>query len=723
MFLAPIFLAGLTAVTVPVIIHLMHSPRARVIQFPTLRFLKACKKRAVRRSRLKNIVLLLFRMALIALVALAMAKPWREIRDTSMQPNTALTIVLVLDNSYSMGYLEKGRTRFDLALDSAIRLIDSLRPGDEVAVVLMNEEPVPFIREFTTDHAHVKRALREAELSPLGTNVDGTLREAVRFARKAGAGDPKLHKTVEICVLTDMQAHSWEGVLRSGYLRSVPEDVKIYLAGFGRTGSANCYVDTARVAASGTGEGTISAKVRANGLVLTDNIATLSIDGANMSQETFAVDPMKATTVPLVASFSQKAAHRCVLSLQEDNLPIDDRYYFTVSIGERASVLVVDGDPVSIPSLSESYFVAAALNPGLFLTTGGSSIDAKVITPEQFASTELPGYRCVILCNVPQLDGAELIKLENFLREGGGVLVFLGNKIDPGHYNQWSFLPIELTQPEGDQTKKTAFAMGDPPLSHPIFIEQLELRTARFFMCVGTNDAALKNEGEILARFGNGRPAVIECKFGKGKVILFTSSGDIEWSNFPLRRSFLPWLYRIVYYLANQETDAVAFEVNEQVVFQGLASALKTTITVTDPLEKESTLNPELKGSYAEATFTETRHAGMYEVNADPAFSHSGGFGVNVDRSESVLTMVPAEQIVEAAPEGMVIHVDAIKGDLAQALQRAHEGQELWPLLLKIAVALFLFEALLANIMSRVRRTGGVKIQLFGATRRRSAVG
>jgi hypothetical protein len=257
-------------------------------------------------------------------------------------------------------------------------------------------------------------------------------------------------------------------------------------------------------------------------------------------------------------------------------------------------------------------------------------------------------------------------------------------------------------------------------MTHPIFVEQLELRTARFFMCFATNDAALKNEGAVLARFGNGRPAVVECPFGKGKVVLFTSSCDIEWSNLPLRRCFLPWLYRVVYYLANQETDATAYSVNEQVIFKGLSSALKTTIAVTDPLKKQSTLNPELKGNYAEAVFTETKYPGMYEVNADPAFSNSGGFGVNADRTESILTMVSPEQVAAAAPEGMVMFLDAAKGDLAQALQRAHEGVELWPLLFKIAAAIFLLEAILANVMSRVHRTSGVKIQLFDAVRRRS---
>ena len=75
---APVFLWGLTALSVPVLIHLMHSPRARQIDFPSVRFLLACQRKATRRSRLKNIILLLLRMAILALLAWGLSQPYRE---------------------------------------------------------------------------------------------------------------------------------------------------------------------------------------------------------------------------------------------------------------------------------------------------------------------------------------------------------------------------------------------------------------------------------------------------------------------------------------------------------------------------------------------------------------------------------------------------------------------------------------------------------------------
>jgi len=222
MFGAPVFLWGIAAVSVPVIIHLMQSPRARVIDFPTVRFLKACQRRATRRTRLKNIILMLMRMALIALVALGMAKPH------------------VIDNSYSMGYRDRGKSRLERAKEAAIALVETLKESDEAAVLLANEGVEPLVREFTNDREKLKKAIRSAELSFLGTNLDPAVREGVRLANRGGAAaakaktegtvDPEVlrreaerqkRRRREIHILTDLQASAWTSVLKSNFLKTV----------------------------------------------------------------------------------------------------------------------------------------------------------------------------------------------------------------------------------------------------------------------------------------------------------------------------------------------------------------------------------------------------------------------------------------------------------------------------------------------------------------------
>ena len=756
MWLQSAFLGGLAAMSVPVVIHLMQSPRARQIEFPSIRFLKAVQKKATRRSRLKNIILMLMRMALIALIACGMAKPWRQKEQTTILPDAPVSMVLVLDNSYSMGCRDKGTSRFDQARQAAVGLLGTLKPGDEAAVLLMNEVAEPCIRDFTTDLDRVKKALRQAELSVVGTNVDPALREAIRLANKAGtaaalatpdppsrgrrspatageggkpltkeeakaAAEAEQRRRKEIHILTDLQASGWENVLKSNFLKTVATDARIFVTSFGRKGSPNAFIESATVTATGTGEATITAQVRASGAGSPGNIITLSINGRNVAQETFAVRQGQATSVPLVARFGDSGTFRCILSLQDDALALDDRYYFTVDVGERSSVLVVDGDPSAVAHLSESFYLRNALNPGgIHGDAGPTPIDARVITPAELPTAALDHLRCVVLCNVPALGGDSLVKIENFLRQGGGVWIFLGRNTAVENYNQWSFMPISLTRPHGDPSKQRTFTIGSQRGDHPLFKRKIDLRSARFFVCLGSDSSTLKKDSAVLASFSNGQPALVEGRAGKGKVLLFTSTCDLAWNNLPLRRAFLPWIHQVFYYLSNQDTKAKAFRLREKVTFQALASQYKEVIAVTDPAGKRTVLRPQVKGGYAEATFTATDQPGMYQVRADAAFSNSGGFGVNLDVKESELQMAAPDKIERAAATGLLTFVDGPKRSIVEEVKRTREGEEFWPLLFKLAVLLFMIESLFGNLISRAKRAKGARVPLFEVLRQRT---
>jgi len=741
MFLESAFLGGLAAVSVPVIIHMMQSPRARQVDFPSVRFLKAVQKKATRRTRLKNLLLMLLRMALIALIACGMAKPWREHEETNVLPDAPVSMVLVLDNSYSMGYADRGTSRFEQARQAALGLVDTLKPGDEAAVVLMNEVAEPYVRELTTDLEGVKKALRKAGLSVVGTNADPALREAIRLASKAGsataaakaaspdqaakaapdAPDAEARRRKEIHVLTDLQALAWEPLLKSNFLKTVATDAKLFVTSFGRKGSPNCFIESATVTSTGTGEATVTAQVRATGAGSPGNILTLSINGRNVAQETFAVRPGAPASVPMVARFGDAGTFRCQLGLQDDGLGLDDHYYFTVDVGERSSVLVVDGDPSAVPRLSETFYLSAALNPGGVVGDDGPAvIDAQVVAPGELPAAKLDDLRCVVLCNVPPLGGDSLVKLENFLREGGSLWVFLGSHTVAEHYNQWAFLPISLTRPHGDPSKKRSFALASLRGDHPLVKSKLDLRSARFFLCFGTNSGTLKKDSHVLAWFQGGQPALVEGRFGKGKVLLFTSSCDLDWGNLPLRRAFLPFVHQVIYYLSNQDTKAKAHRLKDKVTFQGLVARYKEAIAVTDPNGRRTVLHPQVRGGYAEAVYDTTHVPGLYQVVADPSFTNSGGFGVNLDVRESDLAMADQDKITGAGPAGLVTFVDGPTRSVVEEVKRTREGEELWPLLFSLAVVVFVIESLFGNLISRAGKAGGAKLPLFEVLRQRT---
>jgi len=104
-FLTPLFLAGLTGIAIPVIIHLIQKERKNVVAFPSLMFLRRIPYQSVNRRRIRNWPLLLLRVAALAIIVMAFARPFLK-RDTfaAAAAGGAREVVILLDRSYSIGY-------------------------------------------------------------------------------------------------------------------------------------------------------------------------------------------------------------------------------------------------------------------------------------------------------------------------------------------------------------------------------------------------------------------------------------------------------------------------------------------------------------------------------------------------------------------------------------------------------------------------------------------
>ena len=128
-FLAPLMLAGVVAIGVPIAIHLIGRRRARVVKFAALDFLMATKRRTARRLRLRERALLVVRALACAAVALALAKPFtscaRKGPQVTRGPQAA---VLVIDDSFATGYMIDGKPWIKVAAEEARKVLVQLGP-------------------------------------------------------------------------------------------------------------------------------------------------------------------------------------------------------------------------------------------------------------------------------------------------------------------------------------------------------------------------------------------------------------------------------------------------------------------------------------------------------------------------------------------------------------------------------------------------------------------
>ena len=170
-FLSPWMLWGLAAVSVPILIHLWQRRQVVPLPFSTLKYLKVVAARTSRSAKLENLLLLLLRCLVFALLALAAARPVVSKKALRLLGgNVQRTVVFVVDRSMSMGYRNGEKTRLGVARDEALSVLDSLKPGDEAAVLAADAGVQALVAEPTLDRGALHGALSGVKASEEATN-------------------------------------------------------------------------------------------------------------------------------------------------------------------------------------------------------------------------------------------------------------------------------------------------------------------------------------------------------------------------------------------------------------------------------------------------------------------------------------------------------------------------------------------------------------------------
>src|SRR5437762_2625517 len=126
--------------SIPIIIHLLHRQKYRRVRWAAMEFLLAALKKTQRRLRLENIILLLLRILIMLLVALAIARPFFREAPLDFLADSDTHHILVLDTSYSMGHKKAAKSALDVAREAADKQLDAIRrltEQDKITVLLM----------------------------------------------------------------------------------------------------------------------------------------------------------------------------------------------------------------------------------------------------------------------------------------------------------------------------------------------------------------------------------------------------------------------------------------------------------------------------------------------------------------------------------------------------------------------------------------------------------
>ena len=188
-FFSPLFLVGLAGASIPIIIHLLNRERARRVLFSSLRFIRNAHQANVRRHKLKQLILLLMRTLMLAILALAFARPFFAQNPQIAEQGGRRNVVVVLDNSYSMGYDDT----FSKAKSEAMKLISDLNPQDTAALIFSSDTAL-VVKELSSEHDEVRMTLNtHAKLTYNPTNYVNAIQAAADILKFANIGEKAVY--------------------------------------------------------------------------------------------------------------------------------------------------------------------------------------------------------------------------------------------------------------------------------------------------------------------------------------------------------------------------------------------------------------------------------------------------------------------------------------------------------------------------------------------------
>ena len=545
------FLTGLAGLAIPILIHLFLRRKRLRMRFSTLQFFVRQDERAGRRRKLMNWLLLAARMLLLALVVVAFARPYWPDAPSSNGVREGKRVVFVLDRSASMQATDDGASRWTKAGDIMRKTIGELGFDDRVALVdcsiptttLSPLVPPPLL----------KPVLEHLEPGFGSGDVGAGLQEAVKLL---SAKD--LHGRLIICILSDLQRQSCQGLDSI----SVPRNIELEFFPLGKTNAPNVAVSDLTVE---TGNSPLQATV-AN---FSDRDAAVTaldwvIDGRTVASARVALASHATTNVTASLPALDPGWHEIEARLQShDSLALDDARYQVLQVPVPIKVLCVETRQTKHVFEEESFFLVSALQPGFGWSNAPASLfDIEKIFPDamlgKLTGGAAPGYQLVLIPALRQLPEGCARALLEFARHGGGVLLFLGDGLSASRYNAelGGLLPATLDRIEGDalafenywrlrdfDVTSAVFAAFRRPRSGDLTLPQFWRR----YVLAPTESA------RVLARFRDSSPFLLSREIGRGRVVLANTSADASWSDWPKRKTFVPWLHGVCHYLAGDE--------------------------------------------------------------------------------------------------------------------------------------------------------------------------
>ncbi|TVQ88683.1 MAG: hypothetical protein EA393_08225 [Bacteroidetes bacterium] len=676
-FLYPWFLLALSAISIPIIIHLFHFRRFRKIYFSNIRFLEQITDETQKQARLKHLLVLISRILAIIFLVMAFARPYIPADEGLVMAENNYVSVFI-DNSFSMEASSSYGTLLDHAKVTAGEIAQTFEPSDGFQLLTNDLEG-----------RHQRFVSREEFLSMV-SQVDFSpnvrMLSQIFDRQKTLMHEEGIISNAWSFVLSDFQINisDWENFDPDTLINQV-------LIPFQTQRPSNLFIDSVW----------IDNPVRMRGQVLTVNVriyndsseplqnqpVRLYVNEVQRSVATFDIRAGSYVDVSLTYTLDNTSNQAGYIEISDYPVTFDDRFYFAFQLSDQIPVLVINQDQPN-PFLNALFSTDTSF---IFRNTNVTAIDFSVF----------PAQNLIILNELRSIGEGLALELRRYVEAGGNLLIFPSPNADLTSYNALLSAMNVNGFLETDTVSTRVTGLNE---LHPIYSgvferipENIDLPRVEQYFVITRHTEARDN---YLMQLQNGNYFFVSVPSGQGQVFLSSVPANDQFSNFPRHAMFVPTLYNIGLHSASFHPLFYTIGKDQAINVRGNAMPSEGLYRIQG---RNMEIIPEIRNI---GTITnlivhdQIGEAGNYRLKTDDENLRVLSF--NYDRRESLLDSYNASDInslnyVRENDNVSVLEPGIISFD--KQMEAFMGGRQLWKIFVLLGILFLLTEVLLLRFM------------------------
>jgi uncharacterized membrane protein YobD (UPF0266 family) len=604
-WLYPSFLWALTALLIPIVIHLFNFRRYKKIIFSDIRFLKQVNQQTKSGNQLKKYLILASRLLAFTFLVFAFAQPLLLHKDQSLN-NGKKYMSLIIDNSYSMNLSGSEGQLLEAAKNRARAIVNSASNNDRFNIITSDMQ-APLLH-FAGKQATLEN-IDKIRIGP-GAKKLSDLQELQNRLLKDAEGD-KLAFTI-----SDFQKKN-ASIIKNNIDTGIRQTwIMLPGAGHDNLSIDTCYLQSPILQVKQN----ISLVVQVSNYTPNDiegNTLELLVDGKPKGIATYSIRPYGSEKQLINFTLEQGGSHACELRLTGDNIPVDDQLYFSLNIHDNFRVTNISDD-------QERYVEAVfSENPGY------------TYKKEFSGSVNFSNFRnnsLIILQGAGNINSGFSTEIRKFISNGGTAFVFPAKGMP---YGGLQTLASSFGFNLSEQPLNAAVKVSSLDLEHPVFRHIFEKTPKNPDLPAVSAYYQLQVPGGIsLMRLANGQSFLHDFPVGKGHLLICASPLSPEFTNFQNHALFVPVLLKSA--MLSDYRQQLYFDCgSSQPIYTGLPFEAESGLYLA---KDKNTYIPEVINTDGEMfinTNGEIEIPGHYQLKNRRSDSTLASLAFNINRDES----------------------------------------------------------------------------------------